>query len=137
MNIKFTCTGHKNITSKHEKTFMFTTEDYLTPSGDCIIGINCTKSLSDISSKIKEKMRDSETKIKIELTSCDIIDTIIAYGNPKLTFTDNKDFVIRKSNFICPRTFAISANKSAKDLNRDLIQKLKEGEKLTVKITFF
>jgi hypothetical protein len=36
--------GHENIRSNHQKTIEITKESHLTPSGDCIIGVNASSS---------------------------------------------------------------------------------------------
>ena len=53
-----------------------------------------------------------------------IWDEITAEINPD--FCSNKEMVIRKTDFISERTFAIKANKAAFELSRDLIEFLKE-----------
>lgn len=55
-----------------------------------------------------------------------IKETVFAELNP--SFNDDKEFVIRKTDFVSERTFAISSNKAASDLNRDLIRFLKEKD---------
>jgi len=42
-----------------------------------------------------------------------------------LILTHPTDMVIRKSDYICNRTLAIRADKSANDLPRELVEKLK------------
>jgi len=45
-----------------------------------------------------------------------------------LILTHPTDIVIRKSDYICNRTLAIRADKSAKDLPRELAEKLKNPQ---------
>jgi hypothetical protein len=40
---KINAVGHPNVLATHEKTIEITKEDFLTPTGDCIIGINADK----------------------------------------------------------------------------------------------
>ncbi|GAH38768.1 unnamed protein product, partial [marine sediment metagenome] len=42
----------------------------------------------------------------------------------KLSLTDKKDIVFRKSDFVCDRTILIKCTKSSSELNRNLINKL-------------
>lgn len=131
---KIKAQGHENVTAKHETTFEITKEDYLTKRGDCIIGIKADKSMRDFSEEFKRKLRKKNTKLEIILCCDNIKEKIIAYGHPKLSFKHSQDMVVRKSNFICDRTLAIKADKSARELKRELIEKLKQGKELQVKL---
>ena len=126
--------GHKNITATHKTTLEITKEDYLTPTGDCIVGVNIDKSMADFSEGIREKIRSSD-KIIIEIVVGDLKETIIGKGHNDLILNHPTDIVIRKSSFICPRTLMINADKSAKELTREIVEKLKKGEDLIFRIS--
>lgn len=119
--------GHSNILGTHNTTFEITKESHLTKRGNCIIGICADKALKDLSREFKEKAK-SNIKILCRLIVNDLVEEVFGYGHPSLTFLHPTDMVIRKSNYICSRTLMIGANKSAKDLNRELIQLLKNPE---------
>lgn len=123
--------GHHNVQARHKTTLEITKEDYLTKKGDCIIAINADKGMSGLSEEFKKKLKNG-AKIKITISCEGIEDTLEAEGSPNLTLDHKTDIVIRKSEYICPRTLAIKANKSASDLRRDLINKIKEGNKVKV-----
>jgi len=125
--------GHPNVKSTHKTTLEITKEDYLTPKGDCIIGISADKSMADFSDELREKIRNSD-KIIIEIVVGDLKDTIIGKGHKDLILNHPTDIVIRKSNFICPRTLMINADKSAKELNYKIVERLKKGEDLIFRI---
>ncbi|AEH07111.1 DUF371 domain-containing protein [Methanothermococcus okinawensis] len=125
--------GHPNIKSTHKTTLEITKDDYLTPKGDCIIGIKADKSMADFSEEIREKIRSSD-KIIVELIIGNLKETIMGKGHKDLILNHPTDIVIRKSNFICPRTLMINSDKSAKDLNREIVERLKKGEDLIFKI---
>ena len=116
--------GHFNISGKHESTIEFTKENFLTPRGDCIIGIKSTKSFIDFNPKIL-KLLKFKTKITCILEIEELKEKIEGYGHPELTHLDKTSMVIRKSQFKCNRTLMIKANKASQDLNRDLINQLK------------
>ena len=126
--------GHKNVLSKHKSTFEITKDRDLTPKGDCIIGVDMDKSLLDFSKEFKDKIANSNTKIKISLDTPNAHDEIIGFGSEELTLTHPTDIVCRKSSFTCNRTLMINANKAAIDLNQDLIEDLKNNKEMTVKI---
>ncbi len=129
--------GHPCITARHRTTLEITREGTLTPRGDCIIGIRADKGARDISEQLKTWLR-LENKIKIELTipELNMREIIYAKGHRDLQFTHPDDIVIRKSNFVCGRTLAIKATKSASELDREFISVLKDEEAiLHMKIT--
>ncbi len=122
--------GHKHILGKHKTTFEVTKETHLTPRGDCIVGICADKSISELSEEFKNSLKSEGAKIEIllKIPGTVLEEKVTAFGSPELTFTHPTDIVVRKSNFICPRTLAINANKAACDFSREFIEKLKNGD---------
>ncbi|MFA4719462.1 DUF371 domain-containing protein [Pyrococcus kukulkanii] len=118
------CRGHPNVKATHRSTLEITKESYLTPRGDCIICISADKALADLDSKIKEAIRQGK-KIKIRIRVGELVDEVIAQGDSRLTLESEVSMVIRKSNYVDGRTLAIKANKAAKDIDRKLIERLK------------
>lgn len=126
--------GHENILPKHKTTIEFTKDAHLTKNGDCIVAVSTDRAPSDLSQKFKMKLRDPHTKLIIKIQVGELSEEIQAYGDPKLELTHPTDIVIRKSTYISDRTIAIRSDKSAKDLSRKLVEKLKNN-KQKVKIT--
>jgi len=129
--------GHPNIKATHKTTFEVTKDTYLTPKGDCIIGIKADKALSDLSDKLKNALKRRDAIVKLKLKVDDIEDEVTAYGNPRLILSSKKDAVVRKSDYICERTLAIKADKAAVDIDRKLVEKLRRGKKLILEIAVF
>lgn len=128
------CYGHENVRATHRSTLEITKEDYLTPRGDCIICIKATKSLKELSDELKEALKKG-AKIKIRIIVDDIVDELEAFGDERLSFESDVSMVIRKSDYVDGRTLAIRANKAAKDINRELVEKLKNpGQKVIVEL---
>jgi len=73
--------GHENIRSLHKNTIEITKEPTLTPSGDCIIGINAKYCCSEIPSKIKEKLKDPISKVIFSIIVSDYIFKIKGRGH--------------------------------------------------------
>ncbi|AFN03878.1 DUF371 domain-containing protein [Pyrococcus furiosus DSM 3638] len=119
------CKGHRNVKATHRSTFEITREDYLTERGDCIICISADKALKDLSQEVKEAIRSGK-KIKILIRVGELVDEVTAYGDPRLTLESETSMVIRKSNWIDGRTLAIKANKAAKDIDRRIVERLKD-----------
>ncbi|XRO75198.1 DUF371 domain-containing protein [Methanocaldococcus sp. 28A] len=133
MEIVIKAKGHKNVSATHKTTLEITKENYLTPTGHCIIGIGADKSMADFSEEFKEKLRNAK-KIIVEIEVERIKEVIVGEGHKDLILNHPTDIVIRKSNYICPRTLMINANKSAKDINKEIVKKLKKGKELIFKI---
>ncbi|MHA1332943.1 MAG: DUF371 domain-containing protein [Candidatus Odinarchaeia archaeon] len=116
--------GHPNISATHKTTFEITKEKHLTEKGTCIIGISANKGARDLSEQFKRAAKKG-CRIRLTLIVEDYTEDIYGYGHPNLTFTHPTDLVGRKSSYICPRTIMINADKSAMDINRNIIQLLK------------
>ncbi|MCD6139567.1 MAG: DUF371 domain-containing protein [Thermococcus sp.] len=125
------CYGHKNVKATHRSTLEITKEDYLTPRGDCIICVKANKGLKELSDEIKEALKSGK-KVKIRITADDIVDELEAVGDERLTFENEISMVIRKSEYVDGRTLAIRANKAARDIKRELVEKLKNPEQMVV-----
>ncbi len=132
---RVTSFGHENVLSLHETTIEVTMEPDLTKKGDCIIGVGADMGLFDLSDDFKESARDENTKIRVTLIAGDITEMVVGSGHPDLTFTHKTDMVIRKSDFICDRTLMINTDKSSAELDRKLINRLRnKNQKLIMEI---
>jgi len=129
--------GHRNIKALHTSTLEITTEKNLTPRGDCIIGVSADKPASRLSPNIKRALRSEKSVLVTIFLSGEHWDYVIARGNKNLTLTSDKKIIIRKSNYIEPSTIGVKANKSAKDLDRALIDNLRQGAELIVLFIVF
>lgn len=116
--------GHENVLGTHNTTIEITKNKNLTVKGDCIIGINASKSCNDLSPYLK-KIIKSGKKFKIMLKVENFEDSFYGFGSRKLKLLDKEDIVFRKSKFICNRTVLINCTKSAREINRDLIERLR------------
>jgi hypothetical protein len=111
-----------------------TKETHLTKKGDCIIAVDATKGAVDVSQQFKNVVRSDNAQIIIELEVDGEKETVKAWGSSRLTLTHPTDLVIRKSNFVCNRTLAIKADKTASKFSRKLVEKLQNPNQ-KVKIT--
>jgi hypothetical protein len=117
--------GDENIKALHPSTLMFTREKHLSKTGDCIVAVAANKVVVDLNQEFKDKLKRPNAKVTILIEADGLIEQITAFGSPKLILTHPTDMVIRKSDYICNRTLAIHADKSANDLSRELVKKLK------------
>lgn len=117
MEYSFSVTGHENLLATHKNTLEFTKEDFLTKNGDCILGINA----SFDSRKLKSLLKFN-TNFELLIKVGDLVDSLDFVGN--IDFVSDKELVIRRSNFVCERTFGINASKTAFEINREIVKKL-------------
>ncbi len=115
--------GHPLITATHRTTLEVTKEPYLTPRGNCIVGVNANKSVRDLDPRVKKYIRDGR-KLLLILRVGKIVDVVEAWGSKELTLSNPKSIVVRKSTHIDDRTLCIRANKAACDISRELINVL-------------
>lgn len=134
MIFKLKSKGHRNVTSLHKSTFEVTKDSEIGPAADCIIGTGADKSMLNFPQEFKDKVADSNTKIKVILDTENGHDEITGFGHEDLTLTHPTDIVCRTSDFTCSRTLMIRADKAAKDLDGDLIEDLKNEKIMDVTI---
>jgi len=126
--------GHESIRSTHRTTFEITKDRTLTERGDCIVAVDASKAASDLSSDFKEYAKRADAVITITIETDKMKETIKAIGDLRLSFTDPKDIVVRKSTYVCGRTLATKADKAASDLSRELVKRLRDPSQ-RIKIT--
>ena len=126
--------GHYNVRAEHKSTFELTRDDYLTPRGDCIVGIRADKAPRDLPRWFKEEARRGGVIVAV-LCSGDICDAVAGRGDPRMTFSDGRRMVFRRSGYVGPETVMVRASKAAKDLRRDLVERLRNGATLKVYLT--
>ncbi len=116
--------GHENIRSNHKKTIEITKELHLTPRGDCIIGVNASSSCADLPQELKNKLKNSKTNVHFLIKVGDDEFVLQGKGHPDLTLTHDEDIVLRKSDFICPRTLSVKCDKASDLVPREMVSNL-------------
>jgi hypothetical protein len=92
--------------------------------GDCIIGVNASSSCFDLPESFKEKLRDSKSKVQFSIKVAEHEFIVEGQGHPDLLLSHKEDIVIRKSDFISPRTLAVRCDKASDLLPREMVQLL-------------
>ena len=126
--------GHVNVRATHKMTLEFTKDQHLSKMGDCIVAVGIDKAAADLNPEFRKNLANASARLTILIEVNGISEKINAHGSSHLTLTHEKDMVIRKSNYVCNRTLAVSADKTANDLPRNLVAKLKDPNQ-EVKIT--
>ena len=133
--VAFHAWGHENVLATHRSTFEITRDDYLTPRGDCIIGIRSPLAAAHLPEWFKRDARSEESIIIAILCAEGICDSVVGRGSANLTFSDERRMVFRRSTFVAGDTVMIRASKAARHLRRDLVEALKRGVRLTVMLS--
>lgn len=128
-------TGHENVRAEHESTFEVTTEDFLTPAGDCILGIGADRSPADFEDQFVEAAQTETATITATFEAAGQIVTIWGRGDPGLTFENEVSMVGRTSDYVDDRTIMVEADAAAIDMDRDFVEALADGADLTVTLT--
>ncbi len=124
MRFEIQFSGNKNIRSNHQKTIEITKESHLTPQGDCIVGINATSGCADLPQELKTKLKAPDAKVTFSICVGEHEFVLEGKGHPELILTHSEDIVIRKSDFICPRTLAVKCDKASDLIPREMISLL-------------
>ena len=122
MEFKFNCYGHENILSLHKNTLEFTKDCELSKEGDCIVGVKADFDFDKLMLFVQE---NKGKKILGEMVVDDLKDEFSFILNPD--FCDKEEIVIRKSDFNSERTLGFRVDKAAKDIKREIIDKIKDS----------
>ena len=120
--------GHPNIRSLHAKTIEITKDEHLTPRGDCIIGVKANKACADLDESFKHRLKSNLSIIRIEIMVGDKSFIISGRGDERLSMLNSNDIVIRKTNFVCPRTMSVLCDKASSDMPRKLVRILQDQQ---------
>ena len=126
MKFEIEFSGHENIRSNHQKTIEITKESHLTPQGDCIVGVNAKSSCADLPEELKTKLKNPDSKVTFSIKVGDDDFVVEGKGHPDLILSHTEDIVIRKSDFICPRTLAVKCDKASDLLPRSMVTQLQD-----------
>jgi hypothetical protein len=117
--------GHPMVRATHGRTIEVTTEEHLTPSGDCIVGVGAAKGVAQLSSSVRRALRSDDARVRFTIVTRGGEFSFAARGSKDLSFESPTEMVIRRSSFICGRTLAIQADSSANEIPRDIVSALR------------
>lgn len=131
---EFAATGHEHVTAAHTSTLEVTTDDYLTPAGDCIVGIRADRAPADFDPAFVATCQHADARIETTLAAGGNEQRIVGRGDPDLTFASERSAVWRTSEYVDDRTVAVGCDGAAADLDRSLVDALADSADLTVRI---
>jgi len=123
--------GHEHVAGEHQSTLELTTDDYLTPAGDCILGIEADRAPADFDDDFVEACRNADATVTLVLEADGHRETVTGSGHPELTFENDRSMVARTSTYVDDRTILVDADTAAADVDRDLVAALADGADLT------
>ena len=127
--------GHENVTAEHGSTFEVTTEDFLTPAGDCILAVAADRSPAEFDEAFKAACREQGARITCTVEAGGHSDTVPGLGHPDLELTSERSMVGRTSDYVDERTVMLAAGFAAEGFDRDLVAALADGAEATVTLT--
>lgn len=126
--------GHEHVSAEHASTFEFTSDDYLTPAGDCILAIEADRVPAEFDPEFVAACQDPDATITATIEAGGYSDTVTGSGHPDLSFENERSIVGRTSDYVDDRTVMVDADAAAGDLNRDLVAALAEGADATLSL---
>jgi hypothetical protein len=118
--------GHPNVRSLHAKTIEITKDEHLTLRGDCIIGVQANKACVDLDQVLKRRLKSNSAVVRIEVMVGTESFVITGVGDQRLNLLNPHDIVIRKTNFVCPRTMSVRCDKASLELPRKMVKMLQD-----------
>lgn len=130
--------GHENVTATHESTIELTTDDWLTPAGDCIVGVDADRTPREFAAAFRTACQDPAATIEATITvegDNTYTETIVGRGDPDLALVDDRSMVGRTSEYTDDeRTLFVGADAAAADLDRELVAALAAGAEVRLRL---
>ncbi|MEM4781204.1 MAG: DUF371 domain-containing protein [Halalkalicoccus sp.] len=126
--------GHENVSAEHASTFEVTTDDWLTPAGDCILAVEADRAPAEFDPAFVEACREPATEIAVTVEAGGHTERVVGRGDPGLSFESERSMVGRTSEYVDGRTVMVGAEKAAAGFDRELVRALAEGADVTVTI---
>ena len=124
--------GHEHVSATHESTLEVTSDDWLTPAGDCIVGVEADATPADLPAAFTAACRDDGATIAATLAADGHERTVTGRGDPDLSFESDRSMVFRTSDHVDERTVMVGADAAAADLDREFAAALSAGADLTM-----
>jgi uncharacterized protein len=121
---RVTFIGHRNIRCLHNNTIEITKAVSLSTRGDCIAGVSASKACNDFDKEFKARFSESGRRVNLEIKVDEQIFRMHGLTDQRLTLSHDHDIVIRRSNYVCPRTLCVLCNKASFDIPREVVLKL-------------
>jgi len=124
--------GHENVSGEHASTLEVTSDDFLTPAGDCILAIEADRVPAEFDDEFVTACQDADATISATIEAGEQTVTVTGTGHPDLTFENDRSHVLRTSDYVDDRTVMVNADAAAGDVDRDLVDALADGADATL-----
>ena len=124
--------GHDNVRAEHASTFEVTTDDWLTPAGDCILAVEADRSPAAFDPAFVDACRDHDARITARIEVADHVGFVDGRGHPDLTFESDRSAVARTSDYVDDRTVMVGADHAAAGFDRAMVESLRQGADLVL-----
>lgn len=132
--------GHANVSASHTTTLEVTSDDWLTPAGDCILAVDANRVPADFDTEFIQACQHPDAKITATITvesetAGTYTEKITGSGSPQLSFENDRSHVARTSTYTDDRTVLINSDIAAADIDRDMVDALSAGADLTLQLS--
>ena len=132
-------TGHEHVSAEHTSTFEVTSDEWLTPAGDCILAVGADRVPADFDDAFVAACRDRDATIRATLTATaddgeTVTQTVTGRGDPDLSFENERSHVGRTSEYVDDRTVLVGADAAAADVDPALVDALAAGADLRLEL---
>ncbi|WP_436934659.1 DUF371 domain-containing protein [Halovenus marina] len=127
--------GHENVSAEHTSTFEVTSDDFLTPAGDCILAIEADRTPADFDDEFVAACQQSDSTIVAAIEVEEHTETIEGRGHPDLTFENDRSLVGRTSEYVDDRTVMVDADSPALGIDREMVEALAAGAELRLRLS--
>jgi hypothetical protein len=127
--------GHENVSAEHTSTFEVTSDDYLTPAGDCILAIEADRTPADFDDEFVSACQQADSTIVATIVVGEHTETIEGRGHPDLTFENDRSLVGRTSEYVDDRTVMVDADSPALGIGREMVETLAAGADLRLRLS--
>lgn len=124
--------GHEHVTAQHASTLEVTSDDWLTPAGDCIVAVEADRVPDDFGDSFVTACREPTATITATFAAGEHEQTVTGHGHPDLTFESDRSMVLRTSEYVDDRTVMVGADTAAVGMDRTLVDALASGAELRV-----
>ncbi len=130
-HVVFTARGHPNITAKNRRTIEITKDIYVTKRGDCIVACCSERAAGELGEISQYLTKPGKVVIVID---AGVVQDYVVGSTPLAIPTSMWRIVARKSTYVDDSTVAISIEKAAADLKRELLTALRRGAPVRITI---
>jgi len=124
--------GHEHVSADHASTFEVTTDDFLTPAGDCILAIEADRAPADFDPEFVAACQDADATITATIAVDGMRQSVTGRGDPDLSFQSERSAVIRASDHVDDRTVTVSADHGAIGIDDEIVDALASGAELAL-----